>query len=306
MSAKVVAKEPLIIFIILNWNGKKDTLECLQSLRDLEYSNYETVVIDQNSNDGSRESIASQFPEVRLIRNDDNLGFVMGNNTGIQHATDSDADYIVLLNNDTTVLPTFLSALVEAARENPGFDVFGPKIVFDSDPNRIWAAGSHIDWRKGTCVQRGYQEIDRGQYDSNAEVNALTGCAMMISSKAVRTVGLLDSRFFAYYEETDWCARATRAGLRILYVGAAVVRHKISSTIGPTSPAIAFYMVRNNLLFLSKNSTGFRRLFLIIRSLHREARTICSGLTKGRRQDAVVRLRAIAAFLFCRFGKAEV
>ena len=306
MKAKLVSQEPVIIIIILNWNGKKDTLECLQSLRDLEYSNYELVVIDQNSTDGSREAIASQFPEVTLIRNDDNLGFATGNNIGIRHAIDGDADYIALLNNDTTVEPKFLSALADAARAYPDFDIFGPKIVFDSDPNIIWAAGSRTDWRRGICVQRGYREVDRGQYDTNAEVNALTGCAMVISRKALKAVGLLDSRFFAYYEEADWCARARKAGFRILYVPAAVVRHKVSSTIGPSSPAIAFYMVRNNLLFVAKNSTGLRRMSLLGRSLCREARTVCSGLIKGRRQDAVVRLRAIAAFLFGRFGKAEV
>ena len=301
-----VLHEPRVVIIILNWNGITDTLACLDSVRHLDYANHEVVVVDQNSNDGSREAIANQYGEVTLIRNEDNLGFARGNNIGIQHAMDRGADYILLLNNDTIVLSTFLSALMAAAIEHPDFDIFGPKIVFDSDPEVIWAAGSHIEWRKAICVQRGYQEIDRGQYDTTVEVNALSGCAMMISRRAFRTVGTLDSRFFAYYEETDWCARATKAGLRILYVPTAVVRHKVSRTIGPSSPAIAFYMVRNNLLFVWKNSAGFRRLSLIGRSLHREARAICSGLIRGRREEAVVRLSAIAAFLFRRFGKAEV
>jgi GT2 family glycosyltransferase len=298
--------EPRVVIIILNWNGIIDTLACLESVRQLDYANHKVVVVDQNSDDGSRESIANQYPEVTLIRNEDNLGFATGNNIGIRHAMDRGADYIVLLNNDTIVRPTFLTALVAAAREHPDFDVFGPKIVFDSDPNVIWAAGSHIDWQKATCIQRGYQEIDRGQYDTTVEVNALSGCAMMISSTAFQTVGLLDDRFFAYYEETDWCARAKKAGLRILYVPTAVVRHKVSRTIGPSSPAIAFYMVRNNLLFVWKNSAGSRRLSLLGRSLHREARTICSRFIRGGRHEAVIRLSAVAAFLLRRFGKTEV
>lgn len=301
-----ILSDPRVAIIILNWNGKKNVLECLRSFRHLDYTNYEIVAVDQNSSDGSRDAIVSEFPDVTLICNEDNLGFAEGNNVGIQHALNRGAECIVLLNNDTTVEPNFLRAFVGAAISNRDFDIFGPKIVFDYDPNIIWAAGSHIDWQRGICIQNGYRELDRGQYDTNAEVNALTGCAVMISRKAFETVGFLDSRFFVYYEETDWCARATKAGFRILYVPAAVVRHKVSATIGASSHAITFYMVRNNLLFVTKNSDGFRRLSLIGKSLCREARTVCGGLIKGRRKDAVVRLRAVAAFVGRRFGRAEV
>ena len=300
------SSEPRVAIIVLNWNGKTDTLECLESLRGLEYTNYEIVTVDQNSSDGSRDAIASGFPDVTLICNDDNLGFAEGNNVGIRYALDAGAQYVALLNNDTTVEPNFVRAFVDAAKVDPDFDVFGPKIVFHRDPNVIWAAGSAINWRLGICKQRGFGEDDRGQYDTPTEVNALTGCAMMIRRDVFETIGLLDKRYFIYYEETDWCARAQKAGFRLLYVPGTVVRHKVSATIGAASPAIVFYMVRNKLLFIAKNGPGLYRLWLLTKALLDTARTICSGLVKGRRKDAVVRIRALAAFVGHRFGKVEV
>jgi GT2 family glycosyltransferase len=304
--ARAALSGPRVAIIVLNWNGKKDTLECLESLRHIDYANHEIVAVDQNSADGSGDAIGGAFPDVTLIQNEENLGFAEGNNVGIRYALSAGAEYVALLNNDTTVASNFVRALVDAARAMPDFDIFGPKIVFYKDPNLIWAAGSAINWRRGTCMQRGYGEVDRGQYDTPTEVNALTGCAMMIHRKVFETIGLFDGRFYLYYEETDWCARAQRAGFRLLYVPAPVVRHKVSSTIGAASPTIVFYMVRNNLLFIAKNGVGLRRLWLLARALLAAGRTICSGLVKGRRKDAVVRMRAVAAFLGRRFGKAEV
>jgi len=298
--------EPRVAIIVLNWNGKSDTLECLASLRRLDYTNHEIVAVDQDSSDGSCEAIAGAFPDITLICNDENLGFAGGNNVGIRYALDAGAEYIALLNNDTTVDPNFVRAFVDGAKAMPDFDIFGPKIVFHRDPNVIWAAGSVINWKLGICKQRGFGESDRGQYDSPTEVNALTGCAMMIHRKAFENVGLFDTRFYLYYEETDWCARAQRAGFRLLYVPGTVVRHKVSATVGAASPAIVFYMVRNNLLFIAKNAPGVCKLWLLARALLDTARTICSGLVKGRRKDAAVRMRAVAAFVGRRFGKAEV
>jgi len=298
--------EPKVAIIILNWNGKEDTLECVDSLRRLEYQNYEIVVVDQNSRDGSQQAIASTFPEVALIRNEENLGFAEGNSVGIRYALTAGAEYIVLLNNDTVVEPGFLKSFLDAARAAPDFDIFGPKIMFYRAPQYIWAAGSCIDWKEGICTQRGYSEVDHGQYDTPAEVNALSGCTMMIHRTVFDKIGLLDPRFYLYYEETDWCVRATRAGFRILYVPDVVVRHKVSATIGATAPAIVFYMVRNQLLFIAKNARGLRKVWLLSKTVCSAVRTVCSSLAKGKRDDAVVRLRAMAAFIGGRFGKAEV
>lgn len=303
---KLMQSDPRVAIITLNWNGKEDTLALLESLRHLDYADIEIVAVYQNSNDGSCEAIADDFPEVTVIRNNDNLGFAEGNNVGIQYALDAGAEYIVLLNNDTTVEPNFIRNLVDTARAMADFDVFGPKIVFYDEPNIIWAAGSDIDWKEGVCTQRGYGEEDCGQHDIPVEVNALTGCAIMISRRVFERIGLFDGRFYLYYEETDWCARATKAGFRILYAPGAVVRHKVSSTIGSTSPALVFYMVRNNLLFILENSRGFRRVWLLVKRLCIVARTICTSLVKGKREDAFVRMRAAVAFITGRFGRYEV
>jgi len=299
-------KYPRVIIVVLSWNQKCDTLECLKSLSKLDYPNRRVIVVDQDSADGTHGAIKTYFPEVLVIRNAENVGFAEGNNIGIRHALTDGPEYIVLLNNDTTVEHDFLRVLIDAARNNPDFDVFGPKIVFESDPAIIWSAGSYVDWRQGICIQRGLREVDRGQYDNYEEVNALTACAMMISRKALDTVGLLDSRYFIYYEETDWCARATSAGFRLLYVPATVVRHKVSAAMGVASPGTVFYFVRNNLLFITKNTRGLLRLRLLGKSLFGTARATCSALVKGNRKDALARVGGVAAFFCGSYGKANI
>ncbi|MDP2208982.1 MAG: glycosyltransferase family 2 protein, partial [Bacteroidota bacterium] len=169
---------PLVYIIVLTWNGKKDTLECLSSLKGIVYPNYRVLVVDNASVDGTAEQVRTQFPDVELIVNKDNLRFAGGNNVGIEYALSKYADYILLLNNDTTVDKTFIDELVSTAESDTQIGMVGPKMYYYSNPNRIWYAGGKIEWWKGWISHIGVREIDNEQYDQTEETDFVSGCCI--------------------------------------------------------------------------------------------------------------------------------
>lgn len=250
---------PSVVIIILNWNGLDDTLDCIESLRQLDYKCCEIVVVDNGSTDGSVPTLRQRFPEVGLIEMNENLGYTGGNNVGLRYALARGADYALLLNNDTEVAPDFLRRLVEAAESDPIIGMAGATIYYHERPDVIWSAGGAIDWHRGSTRMIGLNERDEGQFGTEPRaVDFITGCAMLVRRTLMEQVGLLDERFFAYYEETEWCARATRAGYRIVHVPLARMWHKISPSAQADSPFVHYYMTRNRLLFLKATGAGMR------------------------------------------------
>jgi GT2 family glycosyltransferase len=248
---------PQVVIVVLNWNGLADTLECLESLARLDYPAYEVVVVDNDSTDGSAEAIREQFPEVTLIENRENLGFTGGNNVGLRYALARGTDYALLLNNDTKVAPDFLRHMVEASEADPTVGIAGPTIYYHERPDIIWSAGGVIDWRRGSTQMVGLNERDEGQLGQVPRtVDFVTGCALLVRRAVLEQAGLLDERFFAYYEETEWCVRATRAGFKIVHVPLAHIWHKISPAAQADSPLVHYYMTRNRLLFLKVTGAG--------------------------------------------------
>src|SRR5436190_7401977 len=136
---------PSVAVIVLNWNGRDDTLACLESLAGLNYDNFQVMVVDNGSTDGSVGAIRPRFPGVEIIETGRNLGFAEGNNVGIRLALDRGMDYVFLLNNDTVVDPSLLSELVAAAERCPEGGIFGAQILYHSDPLKIWFAGARWD-----------------------------------------------------------------------------------------------------------------------------------------------------------------
>jgi len=188
---------PKVAIIILNWNGADLTYECLVSLKKLNYKNIVIILVDNGSTPGSLDNIERDFSDVRLIKNQTNLGFTGGNNIGIQAALELDADYLLLLNNDTEVAPDFLDILVAFMESDPLIGVVGPMIYYYDDPDRIWSAGGAVNTNNGYSVSIGEGDIDRGQY-STQQVDYVSGCALLIRRSVVEQVGLLDERMFAY------------------------------------------------------------------------------------------------------------
>lgn len=283
--------------VIVNWNGKKDTLECLGSLK-----NVSIIVVDNASFDGSVEAIRKQFPKVEIIQNSENLGFTGGNNVGIKNALNDGADFVWLLNNDTTVDKNALMSLINVF-DDASVGVAGSKIYFSADRefhkdrykkselgNVLWYAGGLIDWQNMYASHRGVDEVDHGQYDQLEETPFITGCSMMVKKEVFEKIGFLDEKFFAYLEDLDFCLRAKSAGYKLLYVPRSIVWHKNASASGVGSDTHQYYMTRNRLL------VGMR---------YAPLRTKIALLKEGMR-FTFLRRRAYFDALLGRYGKQNI
>jgi hypothetical protein len=297
--------EPKVSIIVLNYNGREDTLACLRSLEHLTYSNVQVIMVDNASGDGTAEAVRASHPDVVVIETGANLGFTGGNNVGIRRALEDGADYIMLLNNDTIVAPDCIDVMVEVMENDPAVGVTGPMIYYYSAPETIWSAGGEIDWSRGTTRMIGVNEEDKSQYGlSPRPVDFVTGCALLVQRDVWEKVGLLDDKFFMYYEETEWCVRAARAGYKIMLVPGAMLWHKISIEARATSPRTYYYMTRNRLLFLHRTQAGYRTWAYTI---FEYVRTYLSWTLRPRWQDRRhlrgTMIRAFRDYTRGRFGQ---
>lgn len=238
--------------VILNWNGTEDTLECLGSLQQLNYTNYIVYVIDNGSSVPCTEAVKTSFPQVQVIELSENLGFAGGCNIGIRQALADGAEYVWLLNNDTVVDPNALTAMVEVAENDSRCGIVGSKILYYDKPKVINHAGGRIHPWLGRSEHIGCGEIDRGQFDKVRQVDYVTGCSLLAKKTMIESVGFMDEAYFLYWEESDWCIRAKQKGWQIKYAPRSVVYHKISQSLGQKSPIMTYYMARNTLVFLRK------------------------------------------------------
>ena len=250
--------------IIVNWNGKEDTLRCLESLGKIEYDHLdlEIIVVDNGSTDASVGAIQKKYPEVTLLPLETNLGFTGGNNKGMERALQDGCTFCWLLNNDTIVDPGALIGLVKAF-SSASIGIAGSKIYFmkgrefhhdrytESERGHVlWYAGGKIDWNNIYGSHRGVDEIDHGQYDQQQKTDFVTGCSLLISRNCLATIGMFDDRYFAYLEDMDLSQRANLSGFATVYAPASIVWHKNSgSTARPGNSFHQYYMTRNRLLF---------------------------------------------------------
>ncbi len=247
-------ESPLVYIVILNWNGFRDTVECLESCRSIAYPALRILVVDNGSVDGSETRLRQRFPDLEIIQTGRNLGFAGGNNVGIRIALERGADYVLLLNNDTVVHPDLIAALVRTARSDARIGMLCPKIYRFDPPDVLWYAGAHIIEWLGWGNHRGDGIRDVGQFDALEDVNRPTGCALMVTRAACDQVGLLGEEYFCYCEDLDWGLRARRAGFRIVYDPGTRVWHKVSrSSTGERSSVVLYYYVRNLMLCLDRN-----------------------------------------------------
>ena len=300
---------PRVEVVVLNWNGLVDTLECLESLACLDYPNYEVVVVDNGSTDASVAAIREHFPDVTLIENDENLGFAGGNNVGLHHALAHNADYVLLLNNDTTVARGFLADLIQVTEADAEIGVASPLIFCYDVPDEIWAAGAAIDWANGSTRRLWAGQTAR-EGETAFDVDFVIGCALLAKREVIETTGFLDSDYYLYYEEADWCVRARHQGYRIVCVPRAKIWHKVSRSTGANSPLVAYYMTRNALLFLRKNLSGIQRLWSLGWNLISVVRTVVSAYVKRknvyRRANARAQFLGVRDFVRCRFGATRM
>lgn len=256
-----------VALVILNWNGGEMTLDCLRSVLAIKKNKLalEIIVVDNGSTDNSVEELKERYPQVRLIKNKDNLGFAEGNNVGIKAALASGADWVCLLNNDTRVSPDFLVELVKAAEDDSQIGIVGGKIYFEKghefhreryrqkDLGKvIWYAGGEMDWPNVYATHRGMDEVDSGQYENETKTEYVNGCLMLVKKEVFEKVGLLDPKYYLYFEENDFCQRAKKAGFRLLYAPKAVIWHLNAGSSASGSSLHDYFLTRNRLLF------GFR------------------------------------------------
>jgi GT2 family glycosyltransferase len=234
--------------IVLSWNGKRDTLACLDSLRALERDDVRVVCVDNGSTDGSIEAIRERFPELDLIENGRNLGYAGGNNVGIRSALDAGAAWVVLLNNDATLARDTIDAFERAAAEHPRAGILSGKVLFQQPPDRIWFAGQRFNATLGYSGRpRGYGRPDGPAYSRTVPTERAAGALMAVSRRAIDTVGLLDEELFAYIEDVDWSLRAREAGFEVLFVPDARAWHAVGGSTGGEygSTHTLYYGVRN-------------------------------------------------------------
>jgi GT2 family glycosyltransferase len=248
---------PFFSIIILNWNGKHLLKECLDTVLAQTFRDFETIVVDNGSTDGSVESLKEWDERIRIVELPANLGYAGGNNAGIRIAG---GRYIVLLNNDTAVEPGWLDALSRATHRHPHGGMFTPRILNYYRRDEIDNTG-HVIYPDGLARGRHRLEKDDGRFDEEGEVLHPSGCAGVYRKEMLDRVGLLDDTFFAYGEDVDLGLRARWAGWTCHYVPDAVVYHKYSATSGRYSPRKAFLVERNRIWVLFKNFP-FREILL--------------------------------------------
>jgi len=247
-----------IALIILNWNGLKDTLECLSSLSKSDRQDTTVYVVDNHSSQDEAAVIAGLHPWVKVIRNSANLGFSGGNNVGIKAALKDHAQSVILLNNDTQVAPDTLAKLV-AASIKYHFDIASPKIYFykgrefhpvpaPEQGKIIWYAGGIMDWANVIATHRGVNEFDHGQYDRAEATDFATGCCMFIAKQLFARIGFLDEAFTAYYEDNDFCQRAHRAGFKIGYLPQSHLWHRNASATGGSGSTVQNPLIKKSRL----------------------------------------------------------
>lgn len=249
---------PRVSIVLVNWNGLKDTTECLDSIQRITYPNYEVIVVDNASAGDEAGIIAGMFRDyVRILRNAKNYGFAKGCNIGIKDALTRDPQHVLLLNNDTVVAPDFLERLLEVVESHDKVGIASGKIYAYEKPQLVWfAGGGPIDYMRGKTHVR-QELVDSGQFDEVMEVEWLVGTFMLISRKVLDTVGWLDNRYFFGWEDVDLCIRASKQGFKVLYVPTSVIWHKGFSPGKQKrlSGRPVFYSTRGRFLFTHKNAS---------------------------------------------------
>jgi GT2 family glycosyltransferase len=245
--------------LILSWNGETYLPDCLNAVMAQSHAPHEVILVDNASTDGSVELVAANFPQVRIICNDENLGFAGGMNAGLKEAT---GDIAVLLNQDTVVREDWLAELVKAMETDKHIGIAGCKILYP-DGQTIQHAGGYLEYPLGLSHHYGYGELDQGQWDEQREVEYVTGAAMAIQLEVLERIGYLDDDFFpAYFEDADLCLRARQAGYKVVYVPTAALLHHESASTETVEQH--YYYHRNRLRLLLKHYTleQFKRDFL--------------------------------------------
>jgi hypothetical protein len=289
--------------VVLSWNGREDTLRCLESLQAVDHAPLQIICVDNGSSDGSQEAVRECFPEVVLIEAGVNLGYAGGNNLGIRYALEHGAAWVMLVNNDASVAADVIDGFEQAVRACPRAGILAGKVLFADHPDTIWFAGQRVSERLGYSGRpRGYGRPDGPRYSHVAMTGRAVGALMAISREAIDVVGLLDEDLFAYVEDVDWALRVRSAGLEVVFAPGARAWHRVSASTGgeARSTHTLYYGVRNTVTMLERRrplgrvGNALRRTVILATfSLH--------ALTRANRGEALQAVRE--GFADARIGR---
>jgi GT2 family glycosyltransferase len=276
-----MTEQPNVTCILLNWNGWKDTVECLNALKEYSYPNLTSVVVDNGSSNDSVARIRAAHPDVLLLESGKNLGFAGGNNIGIRHALQRGAEYVWLLNNDTVPAPDALSALVAKAMIDRRIGAVASICYYADKPTTVQAwAGTRVN------LWIGYA---RNSTDPHPDewFHSLYGASMLVARSAIEDAGMLDEGFFHYWEETEFCLRLRRKGWLLAAAPESRILHKVAASSGGNRLVLDRYFTTSGLRILRLHSRMPRLsmlVFLTVRFLRRAVRlqfSLCRSVWEG-------------------------
>lgn len=293
---------PQVVIVILNTNRRQDTLDCLASLAQSTYTNCRCIVLDNGSTDGSVVAIQCAFPAVQVISLTSNLGYAGNNNVGIEAALGIGADWVFVLNEDTVVDAACLEHLIRVGESDPQIGIVGPMVYHHDESDVIQSAGGLLGpmWES---IHVGKDEPDQDQFKEPHQVDWISGCGILVRRSVIEEVGMIDARFYYYWEETEWCVRASRAGWKIVHVPQAKIWHKGVQRDYWPKPSVTYYNTRNRLLLLAKHRAPLRAWFHTWTQI---ARTLTSWTVKPKwrsmREHRNAMLFGVRDFLQQRWG----
>ena len=247
--------ESKVSVVILNWNRKDFLLDCLEHIYRLDYPVFEVIVVDNASTDGSAAAVRDQYPDVKLVVNDQNYGAARGKNIGLQKALESDMDFVYMIDNDIIVDSTSLRELLRVTDQNPEAGIVGTKMYDYSKPDILLSAGGIIDYTQNIGRGRGGSEKDTGQYDLVEEVDYLWGGALLVKREVLEQVGLFDTGFVGYWvEDADLSVRVRKAGYKVVYCPHAKIWHKPHAAGEQFSYRKKYMATRNQVRFMKKHA----------------------------------------------------
>lgn len=260
--------KPKILIIILNWNGKKDTLECLSSIQKISYGNFETLIVDNGSTDGSAAAIKKQFPSVKIIETGQNLGYAEGNNVGMRYGMEQKADFLFILNNDTIVDEAILTRFIEGFKKEPQAGILGAKIYLYEQPDRLDHLGGKWNKKTFSFDLIGYRQLDDSTlWGDMQELDYVCGAGFMIRKEVILQIGMLEPQFFVYWEDSDFCFRARKAGFKVMTCPKAKLLHKVSASFTGGKPHTSYFFSRNRLLWIERNLSRKEKLRFFLPTL---------------------------------------
>jgi len=252
------------------------------------------VVLDNASTDDSAAAIEAAHPEVRQVRVDVNRGSGGGYHAGLRWAVMQGYDYVLMLNNDIEVEPDLLTELVAVAESDARIGCVGPKCLFHSARERIWSAGGTLRFRNSITRERGYRQIDRGQFERDAEVDYVNGCAILIRRTAAEAAGGWDPLFRICVDDADFCTRIKRGGFRCVYAHRAVLYHMVAFTTGGYRPERNFQLARSSAIYVRRYANRRQRLAFLLFSLAAAPIAWLRELPRGNQAAATAKLRGMA------------